>query len=92
MRDLGIKEGIEYREREPFDPFDKLRTRSSGQAGSEQQADSDRDGQAEVDGNYRSQINHNDRNSNTVWVIGSWILEFICNLVLEIWDYGFRNV
>jgi hypothetical protein len=30
------------------------------------------------------------RNSNAVWVIGSWILEFICNLVLEIWDCGFE--
>ncbi len=27
------------------------------------------------------------RNSNAVWVIGFWILEFICNLVLGIWDY-----
>jgi len=31
------------------------------------------------------------QNSNAVWVIGSWILEFISNLVLEIWNFELRD-
>ena len=30
------------------------------------------------------------RNSKYVWVIEYWNLRFICNLVLEIWDFGIR--
>jgi len=54
-------------------------------------------GEAEVEENYKAQNPNNKqipmteiRNSKYVWGIEYWNLRFICNLVLEIWDFGIR--